>query len=390
MSRILIAEDDNLMRQGLEETLTRAGYEVGAHPNAREALEEIQSGTFDMIITDMKMPQMTGMELLEECHRLGVDAPVIMITAFGTIETAVQAMKNGAFDYITKPFKADQIEMVVQKAMRHRQLMAENERLREQLAKEDFEFVVGRSPKMKALYGQIDRIARSDSTVLITGETGVGKEVAAREIHRQSTRRERPFLCVNCAALSAGLLESELFGHEKGAFTGADKARKGRFELADSGTLLLDEVSEISPNLQAKLLRVLQERKFERVGSSLPKKADVRVIATTNRDLAKEMREGRFREDLYFRLNVVPLNVPALRERKEDIADMAPRTAPDHVESAGGLRLARERAGAGERDRTGLRAFPGDNDNAGAHRIVAEAFRGRGGDGRRFPGGQDD
>ena len=249
---------------------------------------------------------------------------MIVITAFGTVETAVRAMKQGAFDYIKKPFEPEEIEMVLRNAVERRALMAENEYLRARVAQERApSLVVGVSRAMRDVMAEARKIAAvSSSTVLIYGESGTGKEVIARAIHAESPRAGKPFLAVNCAALSAGLLESELFGHEKGAFTGADRMRKGRFELAEGGTLLLDEVSEIDIGLQAKLLRVLQEREFERVGSSDTRRADVRVIATTNRDLTAAVREHKFREDLYFRLNVLPVRVPPLREHIEDIPEL--------------------------------------------------------------------
>jgi DNA-binding NtrC family response regulator len=248
---------------------------------------------------------------------------VVVVTAFGSVETAVQAMKLGAFDYITKPFKADELGVVMERALRHRRILRENQFLRAELegSPERFE-LVGRSPAVRRTLDLVERYAASSATVLIRGESGVGKELVARAIHTRSPRRDRPFLAVNCAALSAGLLESELFGHEKGAFTGADRMRQGRFELADGGTIFLDEVSEIDPKLQAKLLRVLQERSFERVGSSRTLQVDVRVLATSNRDLEREVREGRFREDLFFRLNILPIDVPPLRERRDDVPQL--------------------------------------------------------------------
>jgi DNA-binding NtrC family response regulator len=251
-----------------------------------------------------------------------------MVTAHGTVETAVGAMKRGAYDFIIKPFKLDEREMLVQRALEHRSLAAENEVLRARVGEAAPEAVWG--PSSRDLRDLLQRAAQSDATVLISGESGTGKEVAARTLHQLSPRRSAPFLAVNCAALSAGLLESELFGHEKGAFTGADKMRKGRFELAEGGTLLLDEVSEIEPGLQAKLLRVLQERVYERVGSSQLRRADVRIIATTNRSLPDEVARGRFRQDLYYRLNVIPVALRPLRERRDEIAPLAERFLKAH------------------------------------------------------------
>jgi len=320
---ILVVDDQDLMRDSLRESLEHSGYSVRAFRNGKEAVKAFLEGGFDAVITDLKMPEMSGIDVLDRCKQIAPDVPVIVITAFGTVDTAVQAMKQGAFDYIKKPFEPDEIDMVLRNAVERKALLAENEYLRARVAEnKEVSFVVGESKVMKALVAEIDKIAATSSTILLCGESGTGKEVVARTIHAKSPRSTKPFLAVNCAALSAGLLESELFGHEKGAFTGADKMRKGRFELAHGGTILLDEVSEIDIHLQAKLLRVLQEREFERVGSSDTRKADLRVIATTNRDLTKSVREGKFREDLYFRLNVLPLRVPPLREHIEDIPEL--------------------------------------------------------------------
>ncbi len=306
------------MRDAVVMTLQAAGYDVRAFPEPKPALAALARETFQCLVTDLKLPGMDGVQVLEEALRTSPDLPVILMTAHGTIENAVEAMKKGAYDYLTKPFQPDALDAAVARAVRHHALVTENEILRSQ-REEEAEFVVGDGPRMRELVQQARRIAMTDSTVLISGESGTGKEVVARAIHAWSPRKGKPFLAVNCAALSAGLLESELFGHEKGAFTGADRTRKGRFELADGGTILLDEVSEIDLNLQAKLLRVLQERCFERVGSSASQKVDVRVVATTNRDLQKAIRDGKFREDLFFRLNVLPLRLPPLRERREDV-----------------------------------------------------------------------
>jgi DNA-binding NtrC family response regulator len=276
---------------------------------------------------------MTGLELLEKVRTLDDELPVILMTAFGTIETAVKAMKLGAFDYLTKPFEGDELIICVKRAAEHRRLMRENALLRAGSAGEmrvssrasrlGLDRLVGHSPAMKQLRDDVGVVAQSVGTVLVTGESGSGKEVVARALHETGPRSSGPFLAVNCAALSESLLESELFGHERGAFTGAERTRKGRFELADQGTLLLDEISEISPKIQAKLLRILQERCFERVGSSVSIGVDVRVIATSNRDLPAAVRAGEFRQDLYFRLNVLPVKVPALRERQVDVPELA-------------------------------------------------------------------
>ena len=322
MNRILVIDDEAILRDAIAEALRRAGHEVDAFDSGRPAMERFARERYRLVITDLKMSGMDGMEVLEEARRLAEDVPVVLITAHGTVEGAVAAMKKGAYDYIIKPFDLEELEVLVERALERGRLAAENEVLRARVVDANGHDAVW-GPATRPVYGLLERAARSDATVLLSGESGTGKEVAARTLHRLSARREAPFLCVNCAALSAGLLESEMFGHEKGAFTGADRMRKGRFELADGGTLLLDEVSEIDAGLQAKLLRVLQERSFERVGSSLPRRADVRVVATTNRDLAAEVARGRFREDLYYRLNVLPVRMPPLRERREEIPALA-------------------------------------------------------------------
>jgi DNA-binding NtrC family response regulator len=319
MAKILVVDDEALMRDSVGEAMRRSGHEVVTAASGSEAVERAAAESFHLVITDLRLPGVDGVGVLAAVKREMPETPVILVTAHGTVENAVEAMKKGAYDYIEKPFKLEELELLVRRALEHRTLSVENEYLRTRVGEAERHDYVWISPKMKALRATLERVAASDANVLILGETGTGKEVAARAIHQASPRQTGPFLCVNCAALSAGLLESELFGHEKGAFTGAESARKGRFELADNGTLLLDEVSEIDLNLQAKLLRVLQERTFERVGSSIPRRVDVRVLATSNRDLQRVVREGRFREDLFYRLNVVPVQIPPLRERPEDI-----------------------------------------------------------------------
>jgi DNA-binding NtrC family response regulator len=301
-----------------------------------EALRAIRGSVADCVITDLKMPGMDGVSLLRELRNAGCEASVILMTAFGTVDSAVEAMKLGAFDYLQKPFDADKLCMVVDRAIQNAALRSENEALRRSLTDGDERSMVGESAAMRVLRETVKKVAPSANTVLVQGESGTGKELLARAIHRESPRADRPMLCLNCAALSANLLESELFGHERGAFTGADRVRKGRFELADGGTLLLDEVSEIPLSLQPKLLRVLQERQFERVGSSITRSVDVRVIATTNRNLGDWVARKRFREDLYFRLSVLPVTVPPLRERREDIALMV-----DHFLSRAAVRTGR-------------------------------------------------
>jgi DNA-binding NtrC family response regulator len=323
MAKILVADDQEMMRDSLVATLARDGHDVMAAGDGPAAVARLSApGRIDLLITDLKMPRMTGIELLQESKRLRPETPVVLMTAFATVATAVEAMKLGAYDYIQKPFDGDEIKLLVDRTLEHSRLVRENQALRAMTEQSVPRPLVGSGDAMNEVRTKIDQVAKSSATILIRGESGTGKEIVARAIHAASARRERPFLAVNCAALSENLLESELFGHEKGAFTGADKMRRGRFELADGGSLLLDEISEIAPSLQAKLLRVLQESTFERVGSSMSQQVDVRVIATTNRDLEASVAEGKFREDLFYRLNVVPIELPPLRQRSEDVPEL--------------------------------------------------------------------
>jgi len=315
---ILLVDDDKLVNEFIGETLQRGRHNITTAFSGEEAKEYLGQTSFDIVITDIKMQKISGMDLLEYIVERHPGTVVIMITAFGTVQNAVDAMKMGAFDYLVKPFSPDEIELVVSRAHEYLQLTSENRRLRAEI-NERYKNLVGQSRRMIEIFDMIKEVAPTRSTILITGESGTGKELIARALHHQSDRAEAPFIKLNCAALPEGLMESELFGHEKGAFTGAVKQTRGRFEMADGGTLLLDEVSEIPTNLQAKLLRVLQEREFERVGSGTSVQVDVRIIATTNRVLKKEIAEGRFREDLYYRLNVIPIEIPALRERLDDL-----------------------------------------------------------------------
>ena len=323
MAKILVVDDKEMMRDSVATILGRRGHVVVSAVGGDMAIAKLMEKKPDAVVTDLQMPGMSGIELLAEIRKIDEDLPVILMTAYATVATAVEAMREGAFDYVTKPFSGDELAIAVDRAIEHGRLRKENQVLRAAAApagrEVDGKDMVGAGPVMTDLRERLARIADSHGTVLISGESGTGKEVAARAIHAASPRADAPFLAINCAALSASLLESELFGHEKGAFTGADKLRKGRFELADGGTLLLDEISEIPPELQAKLLRVLQERTFERVGSSTTQTVDVRLVATTNRDLSSEVDAGRFRGDLFFRLNVLPIEMPALRERTEDV-----------------------------------------------------------------------
>jgi DNA-binding NtrC family response regulator len=322
MAKILIVDDQDMMRDSLAAILAREGHEIIAANDGQVAISRLATTKIDLVITDLKMPKMTGIELLAEVKKLKPEVPVVLMTAFATVQTAVEAMKLGAYDYIQKPFDGDEIKLLVDRTLEHNRLIRENAAYRSMTEISGPKPLVGTSAVMDEIRRQIELVAKSVATVLIRGESGTGKEVVARAIHAASDRADRPMLAVNCAALSENLLESELFGHEKGAFTGADRLRRGRFELADGGTLLLDEISEIAPGLQAKLLRVLQENQFERVGSSLTQQVDVRVIATTNRDLEAAVAEGKFRRDLFYRLNVVPIELPPLRQRLDDIPEL--------------------------------------------------------------------
>ncbi len=317
---ILIVEDDPLVREFLIETMKQGSYNIKSAENAEIAIQMIQQNYFQLVLTDLKLPDKNGMDVLNAVKKESPDIGVIVMTAYGTVENAVEAMKIGAFDFITKPFTADRIEMTVKKYFDFNKLQNENIILRSQLGKMyGMENIIGRSKKMEKIFDIIQMVADSRSTVLIQGASGTGKEVVAKVIHFNSSRHNKQFIKTNCAALPDGLIESELFGHERGAFTGAYKRTRGRFELADGGTILLDEISEMSPHLQAKLLRVLQEKSFEKIGNPETVEVDVRVIATTNRDLKDAVEKGDFREDLFYRLNVVPIKLPSLKERKEDI-----------------------------------------------------------------------
>jgi DNA-binding NtrC family response regulator len=318
--RILVVDDEALMREYVEEAMLREGYAVDAVTSAEEALNAAAKTAYDCVITDLKMRPMDGLQLLGKLLERDPSLPVIVMTAYGTIETAVEALKAGADDYLLKPFTPDTIGLTVARALSRQRLVRETKYLRDEAnAGFDFQNMVGASSAMRDIYAQIDKIAASRSTVLVRGESGTGKELVARAIHYRSPRRDQPFIKVNCAALSAGILESELFGHERGAFTNAHERKIGRFELADKGTLLLDEISEIGIELQPKLLRALQEREFERVGGTTTIEVDTRIIATSNRDLEKAVADGTFREDLFYRLNVITLTLPPLRARREDI-----------------------------------------------------------------------
>jgi two-component system NtrC family response regulator len=320
MKTILIVDDEKNYLTILSAVLEDEGFEVLTALGGREALEVHKTSDLDLILTDMKMPGMDGIELLEHIKSVDPDIPVVMMTAHGTVDKAVEAMQKGAYTYVLKPFDNERLIIYAKKAISMYQVVKENRRLRDAVESQyRFGNIIGKSKKMRDIFDTIQKVAPANATVLIEGESGTGKEMVARSIHFNSHRREKAFVAVNCSALAESLLESELFGHEKGAFTGAVATKKGRFELADGGTLFLDEIGELSQNLQVKLLRVLQEKVFERVGGVRTIAVDIRIIAATNKDLQHEMQLGRFREDLYYRLNVVHIALPALKERQEDI-----------------------------------------------------------------------
>src|SRR5688572_11408817 len=322
---VLVVDDEEIMREILEALLTREGYDVRLASSGAEGVELARSHSFDAVVIDVMMPGMNGLETLAELKKLDDDLPAVMITAFASVETAIAAMKSGAFDYITKPFKNDEVLVVLRNAVERRRLVAENTALRQNLQAQAVRFagIIGRSPRIKQVFNLIIQAAPSRSTILITGESGTGKELAARAIHMNSPRAERAFVTVNSGNLPPDLLESTLFGHVKGAFTGAVNPKKGLCDMADKGTIFFDEIGNISPETQAKLLRVMQEREFMRLGGVETIKVDVRIVAATNCDLKQMVEDGRFREDLYYRLHVINVFLPPLRERKEDIPLLA-------------------------------------------------------------------
>ncbi len=321
---ILLIDDEKSIRDTLKIVLESAGYKVFTAKDGFEGLEYVEKNLVDILITDLKMPEMNGLEVMEKALKIDPSIEVIFISAYADVESAVKAMKMGAFDYVQKSFSNDELLLIVEKAIERRNLLNENAMLKRQLEGEyDWGGVIGKSSKMQRIFSMIDRIANSKATVLITGETGVGKDVIARLIHKRSLRRDKKYVVVNCGAIPENLIESELFGHEKGAFTGAINTKIGKFEQADGGTIFLDEIGELPLSMQVKLLRVLQEEEIERVGSLDNIKVDIRVIAATNRDILAEVKKGNFRADLYYRLNVINLEIPPLRERREDIPILA-------------------------------------------------------------------
>ena len=323
MVNVLIVEDEPKMRRLLELNLGEDGFTTLSAGDAETGLKVLRENAVDLVVTDLKLPGMDGLEFLQTIKRQNAALPVVVMTAFGSVETAVEAMKAGASDYVLKPFSLTEMRMVIRKELDVRNLREENRSLREALGKRyAHPNVVARSAKMQDVLATVERVAPTNSTVLLGGESGVGKDLIARAIHEKSRRASGPFLKINSTAIPENLLESELFGYEKGAFTGAAASKPGKFELADKGTLFLDEIGDVPPAIQVKLLRVLQEREFERLGGTRTIKVDVRLIAATNRDLRAALEEGTFREDLYYRLNVVPIDIAPLRERKEDIPDL--------------------------------------------------------------------
>jgi DNA-binding NtrC family response regulator len=332
--RILVVDDEEKLRRVIELQLMTAGFDVDKAGSAEEGLKLAERA--DLVLTDLKLPGMDGLELLAAIRRQNMQSPVIVMTAFGTIEVAVEAIKAGAVDFLMKPFSLDHLMAVVQKALEVRALRDENRQLREELGKRyQFDNIIGRSPLMQEVFATIERVAPTRATVLLAGESGVGKDLIARAIHFHSPRRDRPFVKINCTALPENLMESELFGYEKGAFTGANTTKPGKFEQADTGTVFLDEIGDVPAVIQVKLLRILQEREFERLGSNKTRHIDVRVIAATNQDLRAALEQGTFREDLYYRLNVVPINIAPLRERMQDIPFLAEHFLQKYAAEAG-------------------------------------------------------
>jgi two-component system response regulator PilR (NtrC family) len=324
VARILVVDDETSMQDFLGILLQRSGHEVVTCGTATQAVLALESDEYDLIISDIRMPEMSGLELLERVRDLCPETPIVLITAHGTAESAVEAMKHGAYDYLTKPFSVDEIRLVVEKALEKRSLTSENRRLRAPLeTSTSLPIALGSSPQLQAVMELVRQVAPTRTNVLITGESGTGKELVARSTHALSDRRDKPFVAVNCGAIPENLLESELFGHVRGSFTGATANKMGLFEVADGGTLFLDEIGEMALPLQVKVLRAIQQRTFKRVGGTSDIRVDVRIVCATNRTLAEEVRAGRFREDLYYRLNVIEIALPPLRERRQDIPQLA-------------------------------------------------------------------
>jgi DNA-binding NtrC family response regulator len=330
--RILVVEDEEKLRRVIELQLVSSGFDVDKAATAEEAIKIVDRA--DLVLTDLRLPNMDGLQFLAQIRRQNAQVPVVMMTAYGSVETAVESMKAGATDFLLKPFSLDHLMQVVGKALEVRALREENRKLKEELGRRyEYDNIIGRSEAMQEIFATVERVAPSRATVLLAGESGVGKDLIARAIHFYSPRRDRPLVKINCTAIPENLMESELFGYEKGAFTGATGSKPGKFEQADTGTVFLDEIGDVPGAIQVKLLRILQEREFERLGSNVTRRIDVRVIAATNQDLRAALEQGTFREDLYYRLNVVPINIPPLRDRKQDIPFLAEhflrKLAPD-------------------------------------------------------------
>ena len=324
LCKILVVDDEESIREFFEIMLKREGYEVLTAPNGREALETLKKGQVDLVISDIQMPEMSGMELLTSAKEIDPEMQIIMITAFGSTETAVEAMKLGAYDYIQKPFKIDEVKIIIRQALERKSLRMENQQLKKELGtKYAFDNIIGGAPPMMRIYEMVKRVANTKSSVLITGESGTGKELIARAIHYNGPLKDKPFVTVNCGAIPENLMESEMFGHKKGSFTGAIADKKGLFEVANGGTIFLDELGELPLTMQVKLLRVIQEGTFKRVGGTEDIQVEVRVISATNKNLDAEVKGGRFREDLFYRMNVIQIHCPPLRERREDIPMLA-------------------------------------------------------------------
>lgn len=336
--RVLVIEDEEKLRRVVQLQLQSSGYEVELAATAEEGVRGAERA--DLVLTDLRLPGMSGLEFLERTHAVRPGLPIIMMTAFGSVETAVEAMKKGAADFLVKPFSLDHLAAVVAKAFEMLSLREENKRLKEELGgRYQLDNIVGRSGAMQEVFGMVLRAAPTRATVLLAGESGVGKDMIARAIHYHSPRKDKPFVKINCTAIPENLMESELFGYEKGAFTGANMTKPGKFELADTGTVFLDEIGDVPLPIQVKLLRILQEREFERLGSNKTRHIDVRVVAATNVDLRRALEEGTFREDLYYRLNVLPINIPSLRERREDIPYLADHFIRKHAAELGTAEL---------------------------------------------------
>ncbi len=331
--RVLVVDDDDAMRDMVVSLLADEGYEASGADSADDALERLKDVDVDAVVSDIRMPGKTGLELVGELHALRPDTPVVLMTAFGSIETAVEAMRVGAFDYVTKPFQKDVLLLAIERALQNRTLVQENKRLRRAVDQTaSFGDLIGVSPAMRDIFALLRKVSTNRSNVLITGESGTGKEVVARTLHFAGSRKDQPFVPINCTAIPEGLLESELFGHVRGAFTGAHASKRGLFEEANAGTLFLDEIGDMGLGLQSKLLRVLQDQEIRPVGGNHTVKVDVRVVAATNKDLDTEMEAGRFRRDLFYRLNVIPIHIPPLRERPEDIGPLAEALVSKHAE----------------------------------------------------------